>query len=265
MNRKDKLLSIGEISKYTGASVKSLRYYERINILKPVFVDPDTDYRYYSFEQMYLVEIIILCIELDIPLKELSRFIEENKTIDYLSLLHYGKRIAEEKVKTLQRGLKFIGNVEQRIAAVEKYHKDEQIYSRDINEKYYYVMPYDKPSFDDADAHEKYSAYTDYDYNDDDYYARLPECGFLCVFSPGKTERFIFIELPKRKAKANIKTIPVGTYFCMQSEDSQIEKAPQIFNEYLQGKDSFLIIETEIFARKYEINKPLNELRLIIF
>ena len=35
MNEKEKLLSIGEISKMTGAGIKALRHYEKINILKP--------------------------------------------------------------------------------------------------------------------------------------------------------------------------------------------------------------------------------------
>jgi DNA-binding transcriptional MerR regulator len=231
--------------------------------LKPVFVDPDTDYRYYSFEQMYLVEIIMLCIELDIPLKELSRFIEENKTIDYLSLLQYGKGIAEEKVKTLQRGLRFIGNVEQRISMTEKHQQDGQIYSRKIPEKYFFVTPYRGQSFDNIDPHEETKAYLDFEYNADDYY-RLPECGVICEYSPSKVQRYFFIEVPKRKPKSDVKTIPGGTYFCTQSEESQIENAPHIFNEYLQGMDSFLVIETDIFARKYEISKPLNELRVII-
>ena len=262
LNGKDKLLTIGEFSKYTGASIKSLRYYERINILKPAFVDPDTNYRYYSFEQMYLVEIVMLCIELDIPLKELSRFIEENKTIDYLSLLQYGKGIAEEKMKTLQRGLKFIGNVEQRISMTEKYHQAEKVYTREIGEKYFYVTPYHGQTFIDVDSHKESKA-LDLEYDIDDFYYILPEYGFLCEYTPTKVTRFFFIELPKRKAKTSIKTVPGGIYQCTLSEGSQIEKAPQIFYNYLQGRDSFIVIETEIFARKYEITKPLNELRVI--
>ena len=45
--------------------------------------------------------------------------------------------------------------------------------------------------------------------------------------------------------------------------ERQIENAPRVFDEYLQNKKSFLAIETEIFAGKYEINKPINELRVV--
>jgi len=40
MGGKKGLLSIGEVSRITGASVRSLRYYEKINILKPAHTDP---------------------------------------------------------------------------------------------------------------------------------------------------------------------------------------------------------------------------------
>ena len=271
MNKKNKMLSIGEISKYTGASIKSLRYYERIKILEPAFVDPESKYRYYSFEQIYLVEIIMLCVELDIPLKELNRFVEEHKTVKYFSLLQYGKKLAEEKIQKLQKELEFINNVEQRIITSEKYREHQKIYSREISEKYFYATPYYGQSFDDVDPYEETKAYLDLENEMEDDYVRLPEYGFMCEYSPSKINRYIFIELPKHKAKSNIKAIPGGTvktipsgmYYCTQSRESQIEKSRQIFEEYLKDRDSFLVIETEIFARKYEIDKPLSELRII--
>ena len=58
MSGKDKLLSIGEMAKLTGVGIKALRYYEKINILKPAFVDANTGYRYYKFSQTYMIELI---------------------------------------------------------------------------------------------------------------------------------------------------------------------------------------------------------------
>ena len=42
------MLSIGEFSKICKVTVKTLRYYDRIGLLKPVHVDDMTGYRYYS-------------------------------------------------------------------------------------------------------------------------------------------------------------------------------------------------------------------------
>lgn len=40
------LLSIGEISKICQVSVKTLRHYDRIDLVKPVYVNPVNQYRY---------------------------------------------------------------------------------------------------------------------------------------------------------------------------------------------------------------------------
>ena len=261
MSRKSKLLSIGEISRFTGASIKSLRYYERINILEPAFVDPCSGYRYYSFDQVYLIDIIMFCIELDIPLKELTGYIDKNETIDYSALLAYGKGIAEKKQKTLQRGLRFIGDVERQIALAEKYQHVKEVYSREIPEKLFYAMPCGQ-SFEDVDPFEVSKPFLDLEFDKEDTYELL-EYGYMCEHSPSGIQRYAFMELPRHKAKANARTIPGGMYACRQSEASQIEQAPRIFSEYLKGSDSFLVIETEVFAGKYKVSKPKNELRVM--
>ena len=69
---KNELLSIGEAAKLKQVSVKSLRYYETIGILKPTYVDPSSGYRYYSPNQMIDLDVILTCIELGIPLKSLA-------------------------------------------------------------------------------------------------------------------------------------------------------------------------------------------------
>lgn len=67
--KKDNLLSIGALSKQTGVHIKSLRYYDSLGILRPAYVDPSSGYRYYSLQQIPVVDAIQLCVDLDIPLK----------------------------------------------------------------------------------------------------------------------------------------------------------------------------------------------------
>ena len=53
------MLSIGEFSKICQVTVKTLRHYDRIGLLKPIQVDEMTGYRYYSrkqMEQMLLIQ-----------------------------------------------------------------------------------------------------------------------------------------------------------------------------------------------------------------
>lgn len=48
MNDSEDLLSIGQVSEICRISVKTLRYYDKIGLLKPVYIDSASRYRYYS-------------------------------------------------------------------------------------------------------------------------------------------------------------------------------------------------------------------------
>ncbi|MCL2425956.1 MAG: hypothetical protein FWD05_06425, partial [Oscillospiraceae bacterium] len=220
-------------------------------------------YRYYSFDQIHHIWMIMFCIELDIPLKEFAKFTDTNDTMDFRTFLNHGKEIAEEKIKALKRGLKLISSIEEQIDLADSY-KAEQIYTRDLQEKYFYVKPCGGP-LKGIDLLSIYESFDDMPYIEEDY-NDLSQYGFICERTSSVTSYYAFIEVPRRfarKIKKNIKTIPAGTYACRQSDESQFEQAPEIFKEYLAGKESFLAIETEIFTGKHKINKPLNELRVI--
>jgi len=263
MSRKNKLLSIGEISKLTGVGIKSLRYYERINILKPAYVDPNSGYRYYSFNQTNLVYLIMFCIELDIPLKELPELIDGQNTMDYRALLAHGKEIAQKKIKTLEKGLRLINLFEQELDLQEKYPLGP-IYTRQFPEKYFKIIPYGQ-TFEDVDQYEVAKLFLDAPYYEDDGNEWLVEYGLLCEYLPSGTHRYAFIEVPQDKANESCKVISAGKYYCRQSNFTQIEQAGLIFKDYLEGRDSFIAIEAEVFSGKLNINepKPTNELRVI--
>ena len=55
---KKHLLSIGEISEVTGVHISSLRYYDKLGVLKPAYIDSDTSYRYYTYSQVEIVGAI---------------------------------------------------------------------------------------------------------------------------------------------------------------------------------------------------------------
>ena len=260
MDKKNNLLSIGEVAKLTGASIYSLRYYEKIKILEPVFIDPDSGYRYYSFDQTHLIEIIMLCIELDIPLKEFAKFTDPDDTMDFRAFLGYGRKLAEEKLKVLKKGLKLIGALERQMDLVD-FHEAEEIYTRTLPEKFFYVKPCGGP-LKGLDLLGLFELFSDIPFPDDGY-STLPEYGFLREATQSGTSFHAFIEVPRRMSKKGTVKVPAGTYMCRQSEDTQIEQSADIFGTYLSGKKSYLAIETEIFIGKHKLSKPLNEVRVI--
>ncbi|MEW6143010.1 MAG: MerR family transcriptional regulator [Chloroflexota bacterium] len=66
------MLKIGDFSRLSRVSVKALRYYDEIGLLKPVSVDQFSGYRYYSAEQLPRLNRILVLKELGLSLEEVA-------------------------------------------------------------------------------------------------------------------------------------------------------------------------------------------------
>ena len=93
------MFSIGEFSRICQASIKTLRYYDRIGLMPPARVDEVTGYRYYSRSQMETMLLIQRLKRYDFTLEEIGRIL--NCTDE--SALFSKLRQQEEKLKKRQR------------------------------------------------------------------------------------------------------------------------------------------------------------------
>lgn len=65
-------LTIGNFSRVTFLSVKTLRYYHRVGLLEPADVDPVTGYRRYTSVQIPIAQVIRRFRELGMPLDDIG-------------------------------------------------------------------------------------------------------------------------------------------------------------------------------------------------
>lgn len=77
------LFTIGEIANLFGINIRTLRYYDEINLLKPEFIDSNSKYRYYSTKQFEHINTIKYLRALDMPLSKIIDFFK-NREIDTL-------------------------------------------------------------------------------------------------------------------------------------------------------------------------------------
>ena len=98
-----KLLKIGDISKLCNISIKTLRYYEEMGLIKPVEVDIYSGYRYYDEKNIEDIYRIQLLKELGMPLKEIRDF-------DNSTLAKRRKEISKE-IKNLRAQRKLIDSL----------------------------------------------------------------------------------------------------------------------------------------------------------
>ena len=68
------LYKIGDISKETGVPIKTLRYYNEIDLFNPVEVDLFTGYRYYSGDQIEDLNLILKLKKVGFSLEEIKKY-----------------------------------------------------------------------------------------------------------------------------------------------------------------------------------------------
>ncbi len=69
------MFHIGEFSKITGLTVKTLRFYHDEGLLEPTHVDPDSGYRYYAENKIDVARVISQLRALDFPLSEIKEIL----------------------------------------------------------------------------------------------------------------------------------------------------------------------------------------------
>ena len=72
------MLKIGEFSKLAQVSVKTLRYYDELGLLRPNWVDRYSGYRYYELQQLPRLNRLLALREMGFPLVQIERLLRED-------------------------------------------------------------------------------------------------------------------------------------------------------------------------------------------
>ena len=93
-------MQIGRFAHLTGLTVKALRHYDEIDLLRPAAVDPDTGYRTYGPEQVERAETIRMLRQLEVPLDEIAALLASDDAAEQKSLLvEHQRRTAIRQVE----------------------------------------------------------------------------------------------------------------------------------------------------------------------
>ena len=260
-------MSIGKISKLKNVSIKSLRYYDQIGILKPAFVNTETNYRYYTKDQLYLLDAITVCIKLGIPLKDLNNYVE-NDSINLQKLLYDGKILAEQKIMeihnclgTLQETLQNMGSSVSGMAKIPESKSGillpDGFYHNAIEKRRLLTL-----SLDDMDTPKYYGQHILKLFvtaQQNGIAASYPS-GVLHEYKDGVYSRHMFLtvtdessgqpEQPEENTET-ILTLPQGDYACrrISTHMSDFNSVKDEMKEVLK-EENFCIIETDTLSEE---------------
>jgi effector-binding domain-containing protein len=112
------MLKIGDFSKLSRVTIKALRYYDELGLLKPVKVDQFTGYRYYSTSQLMQLYRIIAMKDMGLSLEEIARLLKDDISISHILDLLYIKQ--GEIKQRLEEESERLTRVEEWLKQVEK-------------------------------------------------------------------------------------------------------------------------------------------------
>lgn len=261
MNHKD-LLTIGKLSELSGIHIKALRYYDRIGILPPAHVNEENGYKYYSHEHIYLVEIIKLCAEISIPLKELKKYLSEDGSIENIvDLVDVGIEMVNKRVKEFQDSLIFLKHLKNQnlhSIAIEN-TQGKTIVNHDARD--YWFEPF-KGEIGDAEYHkllgetfEKVSALG---------LKMDVEMGTAHLVQNCEDKTYVFISLEKNEENSlfkNVYRIPPISYQVRLIADKQLSNIEGEFPELFKKKYDKVLFVVDVLTVQMDRSKHKYEIR----
>jgi DNA-binding transcriptional MerR regulator len=122
MTRMTTDITIGEFSRMTHLTVKTLRHYHRVGLLEPSAVDPHSGYRYYRTDQVPVAQVIRRFRDLDMPIEEVRAVLAapDRTARDYLIAAHLDRLQDQlEHTRSAVEALRMLLDPPDAVAVVE--------------------------------------------------------------------------------------------------------------------------------------------------
>ncbi len=112
------MLKIGDFSRLANVTVKALRHYAELGLLKPAWIDRFSGYRYYTLEQLPRLNRILALKDLGLSLEQVQRVLDSSLSVDELrGMLHLKQAELQQKLVEEQMRL---ARVEARLKQMEQ-------------------------------------------------------------------------------------------------------------------------------------------------
>ncbi|KFN03924.1 MerR family transcriptional regulator [Bacillus clarus] len=242
------LFSIGEVAKIKGITIKVLRYYHKMGILIPRYIDEATGYRYYSIDQFIHIDIIKSCRELNTSIVELQKIFKECDTDHLLQFLQLKKYEAEENIKKMQEVIETIDSLNMKVGISKDILNNDEISIKFFEQRYVIVAP-----CKEVGSLQELLYYSDLEKIIHDNEGKMSmERGILYhVNSEGNVEpKYVFSKLQEdfnKEEEQNIRILPKGKYLTLAYSKENEEERRNTIIKYIKENNikvkSFIEVE----------------------
>ncbi len=164
------IYTIKQLADISGVTPRTLRFYDKINLLNPAYTDKN-NYRYYEEEQLLILQQILFYRELDFSLKDIQTILSKNN-FSKISSLNTHKMLLQEKLQKLNHMLKTIDKTVLHLRGeiamqVEEFFDPIRLRDNQIQKEYAkYLVGHDILTQEEMDASfEKIKSWTKKDFD----------------------------------------------------------------------------------------------------
>lgn len=130
------MFKIGDFSMLSKVPVKTLRYYDQIDLLKPKQIDQDSGYRYYSAEQLLEVNRIFLYKELGFTLKQMGQLLREDISVEQIQGMFLLKE--SEIQQLIEKEQQKLARIKERMHLIKRegcVEKEQEVIIKSVESK----------------------------------------------------------------------------------------------------------------------------------
>ena len=263
----EKLFSIGEVSKIKKITIKALRYYHKMGILTPKYIDKTTGYRYYSIDQFVYIDIIKGCRSLGSSIKELQEIFRDCDSDKLIKYLEVKKCEAKENIKKMNKIVENIDMLEKNINLSKKILNENDISIKFFESRYIIVLP-----CKEAGSLKELIYYSHLDklISENNIKASVPRGIIYNIKSNGDKEvKYVFnlIEEYKNiKIDENIKLLPRGNYLTIVYNNDNKEHCIKKISDYVRKNNINVknIIEFDLFNDIFDTKTYSTQIQIFL-
>ena len=211
--------SIGEVSRIMGISTQTLRYYCSIDLLEPAYINPDTGYRYYTYNQFHLIDRIRYLQKMGMSLEQIREVLVHN---DIAALQKHLEELEQNCVAQIRQ-------LDDTLDTI-RWYRDYFNFSDEAEQEYSYVRHFPKRHLvavkirddeDNASYHLRLTSLRNRPEMKNLSYMR--QYSLILDYNSlieNKLKRYylgMFIKSAPKQSSENILEIPEGDYFCFRS------------------------------------------------
>lgn len=263
------LFSIGEMQKITGLSVSALRFYDQLGLIKPSYVDENTGFRYYGNEHFWQIEIIKMCRDMKLPLKDLKGVLASQDDNRFLEFLEVQRENVKSELKRLREVVADISWMQRQFSEKVRLQNGPLLYKKYIPERT--VIPaYWEEGFSNDLLHLKLQRLTEKEFKHlktiKRHYGYYLDQDKFMQGAIDTVSEYLELDQYKHTGDDTIEILPAGEYACYITKIFSNEMNLSPYFDYLEKNDISpkRVIASEVALTFFDWKECLFEVQTLI-